>query len=382
MSQVATLPNLARYFLKLGATGFGGPVALANHMHRDLVEARGWISEAEYQDGMAIATLCPGPLAYQLAVYCGYVRFGLRGALTVAFSFAAAPFVIVIAFSELYAAFSSFWELRAVFYGVAPVIVALILKAAWQLGRKTLKVEPVGWALALISAAVTALLQKELVLLFLASGVLGALWYGRGAKPVLKPPSGMGAAFLVGTGLHSPAAQLFVFFFKTGLLVFGSGLVIAPFLKTYVVDQYHWLNDREFLDAVAVGMITPGPVVITATFVGYLLDGFLGGLAATAGIFAPSVLLTLVVAPVLKRYRNNAHVQGFVKGVVAAVVGALAGTTVLVAKSALGDVLTVVMAVVALALVLRWNKLREPWLVLAAALAGLAAYPLLHPAWA
>jgi chromate transporter len=180
---------------------------------------------------------------------------------------------------------------------------------------------------------------------------------------------------------QAPALKLFLFFFKTGLLVFGSGLVIAPFLKAYVVDQYHWLTDRQFLDAVAVGMITPGPVVITATFVGYLLDGFLGGLAATAGIFAPSVLLTAVAAPLLKRYRKNPYVEGFVQGIVAAVVGALLGTTVLVARTAIGDVFTALLASAALAAVLRWNRLPEPLVVLAAALAALAAYPLLQPSW-
>ena len=164
-------------------------------------------------------------------------------------------------------------------------------------------------------------------------------------------------------------------------MVFGSGLVIAPFLKAYVVDEYHWLTDRQFLDAVAVGMITPGPVVITATFVGYLLDGFAGATAATAGIFMPSVVLTIIAAPLLRRYRRNPYVQGFVQGVVAAVVGALLGTTVLVARTAVGDVFTVLAAVAALAVVLRWSKLPEPLIVLAAALAGLAAYPWLQPTW-
>jgi chromate transporter len=186
---------------------------------------------------------------------------------------------------------------------------------------------------------------------------------------------------LSGAGMQAPAVKLFLFFFKTAFLVFGSGLVIAPFLKAYVVDQYHWLDDRQFLDAVAVGMITPGPVVITATFVGYLLDGFVGGVAATAGIFAPSVILTMIAAPLLKRYRKNPYVQGFVKGVVAAVVGALLGTTVLVARHAVGDVFTAAAALIALALVLRWNKLPEPLIVLSAAAAGLAVYPWLQPTW-
>ncbi|HEY3646060.1 MAG TPA: chromate efflux transporter [Gammaproteobacteria bacterium] len=384
MSEAVSLPRLGAYFLRLGATGFGGPVALANHMHRDLVEARGWIDEAEYQDGMAIATICPGPLAYQLGVYCGYVRFGIGGALTVALAFGLAPFLIVTAFAALYANFAGSWALRGIFYGVAPVIVALILKASWQLGRKTLKVDRMGWAFAILSAAVTVVLQRELVLLFIGAGIAGSLWWSRGQpKPPASSSKAAGAlAVFGGTGLQAPAAKLFLFFFKTGFLVFGSGLVIAPFLKAYVVDEYHWLTDRQFLDAVAVGMITPGPVVITATFVGYLLDGFLGGLAATGGIFAPSVLLTIVAAPLLRRYRQNAYVQGFVKGVVAAVVGALLGTTVLVARTAIGDLFTATAAVAALVLVLKWPKLPEPLLVLAAAAVGITAYLSLHPTWA
>jgi len=380
MSDAVTLPRLGAYFLRLGATGFGGPVALANHMHRDLVEARGWVSEAEYQDGMAIATICPGPLAYQLGVYCGYVRFGIPGAFTAALAFALAPFLIVTAFAALYTRFAGAWELRALFYGVAPVIVALILKASWQLGRKTLKADWVGWGFALLSAAVTIALQRELAVLFIGAGILGSLWWSRGARTA--PPGTTAALLAVGSpAVQAPAAKLFLFFFKTAFLVFGSGLVIAPFLKAYVVDEYHWLTDRQFLDAVAVGMITPGPVVITATFVGFLLDGLLGAGAATAGIFTPSVLLTIVVAPLLKRYRKNPYVQGFVKGVVAAVVGALLGTTVLVARAAMGDVFTAAAALVALAVVLRWAKLPEPLIVLAAAAAGLAAYPWVQPGW-
>ncbi|HEX4300458.1 MAG TPA: chromate efflux transporter [Gammaproteobacteria bacterium] len=379
-----TLPRLAAYFLRLGATGFGGPVALANHMRRDLVETRGWLSESEYEDGMAVATVCPGPLAYQLGVYCGYVRFGARGALSVALAFALAPFLIVTVFAALYTDFSGSWVLRALFYGVAPVIVALILKASWQLGRKTLKADIVGWLMAAIAATVTALLQRELAVLFIGAGVLGSLWWSRGqaVPPAPKPTGTTGALLAVGgAGMQAPSAKLFLFFFKTAFLVFGSGLVIAPFLKAYVVDQYHWLDDRQFLDAVAVGMITPGPVVITATFVGYLLDGLLGAGAATAGIFSPSVILTMIAAPLLKRHRKNPYVQGFVKGVVAAVVGALLGTTVLVARHAIGDVFTAVAAIVALIVVVRWNKLPEPLIVLVAALAGLAAYPWLQPMW-
>lgn len=378
-----TRRTLAGYFLRLGLTGFGGPVALANHMRRDLVDGRRWITEAEYEDGLAIATVCPGPLAYQLGVYCGYVRFGVGGAALVALAFALAPFLIVTAFAALYTQFADSWAVRGIFYGVAPVIVALILKACWNLGRKTLKTDRVAWLFAATAGVITVALQQELVSLFIGAGLLGSLWFSRGKTPPRAPSRPAAGAVLAfgSAGLQAPALKLFLFFFKTGLLVFGSGLVIAPFLKAYVVDQYHWLNDRQFLDAVAVGMITPGPVVITATFVGYLLDGFIGGVAATTGIFAPSLVLTMVAAPLLRRYRRNPYVQGFVQGIVAAVVGALLGTTVLVARTAIGDVFTAAAALAALGVVLAWTRLPEPVVVLCGAAAGLAAYVWLQPTW-
>lgn len=375
-----TLVKMTGYFLKLGATGFGGPVALANHMHRDLVEVRGWISEAEYVDGLALATACPGPLAYQLGVYLGYVRFHLAGALAVALSFALAPFLMVSFIAALYVRFAGAWELRALFYGIGPVIVALILKASWQLGRKTLKRRWPAWGLAAVAAAVTAVLQQELVGLFIAAGLLGMIVFATrrttAASPTDPPsaPRSVGLAALGLAGAASPAWTLFLFFFKTGLLVFGSGLVIAPFLKAYVVDQYHWLDDRQFLDALAVGMITPGPVVITATFVGYLLDGFAGGAAATAGIFAPALLFTAAAAPLLQRYRAHPRVQGFVQGIVAAVVGALFGTTLLVATAAVRDWAAAVIGLAALAAVWRLPKLPDAVLVLGGAAVGVALH--------
>jgi chromate transporter len=375
-----TLPRLAGYFLKLGALGFGGPVALANHMRRDLVEGRQWISELEYEDGLAIATACPGPLAYQLGVYCGYVRFGWRGAALVALTFALAPFIIVTLFAALYVRFAGAWELRALFYGVAPVIVALILKASWQLGRKTLKADAVAWLFAVTAAVVTVLLRKELIGLFLGAGLAGSLWFSRSkALPPPRPAAGALLAF-AGAGAPAPAAKLFLFFFKTGLLVFGSGLVIAPFLKTYVVDQYHWLTDRQFLDAVAVGMVTPGPVVITATFVGFIVAGFWGSLASTVAIFLPSFVLVLVAAPLLQRHRDNPNVQGFIKGAYGAAIGTILGASVLLGKIAIGDVLTALLAGGALALLFRL-KISNPLLIAAAAVIGLVAFPLLKPDW-
>ncbi len=380
---------MSLYFLRLGATGFGGPVALASAMRKDLVEKRPWLTEAEYDDGLAIAAACPGPLAYQLGVYCGYVRHGVAGGLAVAGAFGLAPFVIVVAAAFAYTRFRASWQLRGLFYGVAPVVVALILKACWNLGRKTLRKDVIAWAFFAVACAITVIVRKEITAIFLVAGALGVFLFRPGEAPAASPPHppppvSPGPAALAGLlagDLGAMSGKLFLFFFKTGLLVFGSGLVIVPFLKTYVVDQFHWLGNREFLDSVAIGMISPGPVVITATFVGFLLAGFPGALAATIGIFSPAVLFTVFATPLLLRHRRSRGLSGFIRGVTVAVVGVLAGTTWLVARTAVGDALTTVMAVLGLAALILVPKLPEPLLVGLGALVGLIAYPLLQPTW-
>lgn len=382
-----SLSQVFLYFLRLGAVGFGGPVALANAIRRDLVERRSWLSESEYEDGLAIAAACPGPLAYQLGVYCGYVRHGLLGGLAAALSFGLAPFFIVVSAAWIYTRFSASWQLRALFYGVAPVVVALIVKACWNLGKKTLRKDAVAWVFFVAACMVTLIVQKEVAAIFLVTGVLGIFLFRRSPSSGsnTSSPAAKGAsAFAViwpFAGAATMPAKLFLFFFKTGCLVFGSGLVIVPFLKSYVVDQYHWLGNREFLDSVAIGMISPGPVVITATFVGFLLAGFPGAVAATVGIFSPSVLFTVIATPLLLRHRGNQRLAGFIRGVTVAVVGVLAGTTYLVARTAIGDIFTVLVAALTLATLLLFPKLPEPLIVLTGALVGLCAYPLLNPAW-
>jgi len=370
--------------------GFGGPVALASYMRRDLVEARAWISEGEYDSGLAIAAACPGPLAYQLGVYCGYLRFGILGGLTVAVAFGLAPFLIVVGAAAAYTRFSQNWQLRALFYGVGPVVVALILKACWNLGMKTLRRDGTAWVFAAIACAVTVIVQKELTALFIAAGLIGVFVFANpGGPPSIERPTAArprtGSAALALALPVVPAGgmawTLFLFFFKTGCLVFGSGLVIVPFLKTYLVDDYHWLGNREFLDAVAIGMISPGPVVITATFVGYLLAGLPGAFAATVGIFYPAVLFTVLATPLLLRYGNSPRLRGFIRGVTVTVVGVLVGTTYLVVRTAIGDALTVAIAVLSLAVLALWRKCPDPLLVALGAAVGLVTYRMVRPDW-
>ena len=389
-----TLANVIAYFLVLGMTGFGGPVALANCMRTDLVDSRKWITSDEYEEGLTIATACPGPLAYQLGVYCGHITHGVAGGLGVAVAFALAPFALVTLAAYLYVHFSANWEIRALFYGVGPVVVALIFKSCWTLGRKTLRVEPLAWAFAAIACLVTVVVQKELIGLFLTAGLLGVFVFTKKTAVARSPelerrdptepiPAKDRSTLLSAASAALPIAssKLFLFFFKTGLLVFGSGLVIVPFLKTYVVDQYHWLDNRAFLDSVAIGMISPGPVVITATFVGYLLNDFSGAVAATVGMFLPSVLFTIIGTPILRRYRSNARVQGFVRGVSVAVVGVLVGTGFLIVRTAIGDLFSGLLFAIALVTILALKRVPDQAVVFVAAAVGLVAYPLIRPEW-
>jgi chromate transporter len=376
MERRPSLAQLVAYFLRLGLTGFGGPVALANYMRRDFVERNHWIRGDEYDEGLAIATACPGPLAYQLAIYCGYITHGIAGALSIAIAFAAAPFVIVVLVAALYVHFGSTWQLRGLFYGVGPVVIAIIMRSCWDLGRKTLRREWLAYVFAALACAITIAVAQELIALFLVAGALGVLIFNRPAQPSAGQRSNVNLSALVpiaASAYQSVALpKIFWFFFKTGLLVFGSGLVVVPFLKAYVVDQYHWLSNQAFLDAVAVGIISPGPVVITATFVGYLNGRLMGAIAATAGIFLPSLIFVLLGTPILRRYRASGRVQGFVRGVTVAVVGVLLGTSYLVARSTIRDGLG--LAILIVAAVLLWSKWKvpEPILVAAGAALGLA----------
>ena len=381
----ASILDLVRYFLVLGATGFGGPVALANYIRRDLVEKRGWIDETAYNRGLAIATACPGPMAYQLGVYCGYVTHGVPGALAVAAAFALPPFVIVVAVAALYEHFAGSAITRGLFYGVGPVVVALILRASWNLGSKTLKRDYAAWAVAIIACALTIALQQELTWLFLAAGLLGIVAFASRTKSAAPPtvapvaPKLRGLAFptLVGAATSSSsglAPSLFWFFLKTGFLVFGSGLVVVSFVKTYVVDQYHWLDNQTFVDAVAIGLISPGPVVITATFVGYAVDGFAGAVASTLGIFLPSIILTVVATPLLLRYGEHPRVAGFVRGVTVAVVGVLAGTTYLIGRPVIVDGFTVALLLFVLAVPLVNKRIPDQTYVGLGALLGVVLH--------
>jgi chromate transporter len=370
-----TLRALARYFLRLGATGFGGPIALVGAMQRDLVDERGWFSPQEYREGLALAQLAPGPLAAQLATYFGWARGGPAGAALIGLAFVLPSFVIVVALAAAYLRFGGLAWIQGAFYGLGAAAVALIARSAVKLTRLTIARDPLHWALFTLSLLVTAWTESEIVWVMVGAGAIAAL---RASRPVARPGTALGLVALPAalfTGLAGPAAggtllRIAWYFGEAGAFVFGSGLAIVPFLHSGVVQQLAWLDERQFLDAVAVAMITPGPVVITVGFIGYLVAGPAGALVASAATFLPCYLFTVVPAPHFRRWQQNAAVVGFVGGVTAAATGAIAGAVVVLGRRALMDLPTVLIALVALLASARLRRVPEPLLLIVAGLAG------------
>lgn len=374
--------EIVRYFLRLGALGFGGPVALVGQMEQELVTDRGWLTKEEMREAIAVCQSLPGPLAIQVGIYVSYLRGGYRGAWAGGWAFILPNFLIVAALGALYVYFGGLTPVTGIFYGVSPAVIALILHSCYRLARLGMD-DALQWGIAVACFAVTVVLQAEVAILFIAAGLIGVAWYGALRDRTLPPAALLGVAPVVPLAPHATGGtllKLLLFFLKAGALTFGSGLVIVPFLQQGVVTQHHWLGERDFLVAVAIGMISPGPVVITATFVGFLVAGFWGALAATVGIFLPSFILVQVAAPVLARHRANRNVQGFVKGAYAAAIGTILGACVLLGRIAIGDAFTFAIGLASLGALFRW-KVSNPLLMAATAVAGLIAYPLLHPAW-
>ncbi|AIP66329.2 chromate transporter [Burkholderia thailandensis] len=383
-----SMSRLVGYMLRLGTFGFGGPVALAGYMRRDLVERRGWISEADYKEGLTLAQLAPGPMAAQLAIYLGYVHYRILGATLAGLAFVLPSFLMVVALGFAYAHFGGLPWMQAVFYGVGAAVVGIIAMSAYKLTTKTVGKDKLLWAIFVTLAAVTFVTESEIAWLFIVAGLIGWLWRappkwlgGSGANALAAANLPATGGFVSGlmSGIDaSVLAQIGLFFTKAGAFVFGSGLAIVPFLYGGVVTEHHWLNDKQFVDAVAVAMITPGPVVITVGFVGYLVAGFPGALVAALGTFLPCYLFTIVPAPYVKKYGHLPSVKAFVDGITAAAVGAITGSVLVIAKRSIVDVPTAAVALVTIVLLWRFKKLQEPVIVAAAAAAGLIAYPLLH----
>lgn len=349
-----TLQELTLYFLKLGTWGFGGPVALVGYMHRDLVEQKQWLTEEEYKEGLALAQLAPGPLAAQLGIYIGYVHYGLLGATLTGLAFVLPSFVMVVLLGMIYQSCSGLSWMREVFYGVGAAVIGIITLSAYKLtlksvGKLNLPAMKANWLLWLfytIAIVVTVIIQQEQILLFIGCGLMYMVVK---APPAwLKKPAAAPVILLTGMGFWNYSKPTLIaiglFFLKAGTFVFGSGLAIVPFLHAGVVNDYHWLNENQFVDAEAVAMITPGPVVITVGFIGYLVNGLPGAAVAALATFLPCFLFTVILAPYFKKIAKNTRIKAFVDGITAAVIGALVGSVIIVATRSIVDTPTALIA--------------------------------------
>jgi chromate transporter len=365
-----TTAELLKYFLYLGSLGFGGPVALVGYMQRDLVERRRWFTKDEFTKSLALAQLAPGPLAAQLAICLGFVHSRVAGATLVSLAFILPSFVMTVTISWLYVRFGGLSWMQAAFYGVGAAVIGIIVLAAYKLAKLTIAKDKLQWAIFAVMAVVTAWTESEILWLFLLCGVIAIVaqappaWIKRSAP----------ACFAV-AATPDVLLQILLFFAKAGAFVFGSGLAIVPFLYGGVVQEYHWLNDKQFVDAVAVAMLTPGPIVITVAFIGYLVASFPGAVAAAVGVFLPVYLFVVIPFPYFDRISGNPRVKAFVNGVTAAASGTIAGACFVLARRAIVDAPTLLIALVALGVSLRF-KVPEPVLIAGGATIGLIVFAL------
>lgn len=375
-----TLRQLVVYFLKLGTTGFGGPVALVGYMHKDLVENRQWISEEEYKQGLALAQLAPGPLAAQLSIYIGFVHHGILGATLAGIAFITPSFIMVVLLGIAYKLYGGLHWMQAVFYGVGAAVIGIIANSSYKLTTKSIgkfngqsfKQNWLLWLFFIVAAAITFFTQQEQVLLFVAAGLL--YMFVKAPPKWLNKKSASGFVLLqIGFWNYetSTLAKIAIFFAKAGAFVFGSGLAIVPFLHAGVVTENHWLTEQQFVDAVAVAMITPGPVVITVGFIGYLVAGFPGASVAALATFLPCYLFTVIPAPYFKKIAKNKPIKAFVEGITAAVVGALVGAVIVIATRSITDIPTALIAIATIFALIYIKKIQEPYVIAIAAVLGI-----------
>lgn len=368
-----SLKDLTVYFLKLGTIGFGGPVALVGYMHRDLVENRRWITEEDYREGLALAQLAPGPLAAQLAIYLGYVHYHILGATLAGIAFVIPSFIMVLVLGWAYVNAGGLPWMQAVFYGIGAAVIGIIAVSSYKLSKKSLRGEWLLWTIATVLAVTTFITEQEILWLILLAGIV--VWFHKAPPKFLGKQTLFFSPILLqvtaSAASNEKLVQIGWFFLKAGAFVFGSGLAIVPFLYGGVVKEYEWLNEQQFLDAVAVAMITPGPVVITVAFIGYLVAGFPGAFVAALATFLPCYLLTIIPAPYFKKHGKHPSIKAFVDGVTAAAIGAIIGAVLVLGKRQITDLNAVIIALVTIFVLLRFKKVQEPVIIAIAALAGL-----------
>jgi len=386
---IYTLRQLCLYFLKLGTTGFGGPVALVGYMHQDLVERRKWMTEEEYKEGLALAQLAPGPLAAQLSIYLGFVHYRYRGAAIAGIAFVLPSFLMVVLLGMAYRLFGGMPWMRAVFYGVGAAVTGIIAVSCYKLTIRSIsRLKPAQirqhwmlWTAYLTGLIMTVIARSEPLWWLVGAGLI-YMFVKAPPRWLRTTGSSAPSLFLLGAGFwdFTPGAleKIGWFFFKAGAFVFGSGLAIVPFLHGGVVEGYHWLSETEFLDAVAVAMITPGPVVITVGFIGYLVAGFPGAVVAALATFLPCYLFTVIPAPHFKRIAGNTSIKAFVDGITAAVIGSLTGAVVIMALRSVYDWPTGLLAIASCLTLIYSKKLKEPYIILIAATAGFILKMIVH----
>lgn len=381
-----TLGELVKYFFYLGCAGFGGPVALVGYMRRDLVEKKQWISEDNYKEGLALAQLSPGPMAAQLSIYLGFVDYGILGASLTGLAFVLPSFFMVLVIGIAYKEYGGLSWMQAIFYGVSAAVIGIISLSAYKLSTKSIGAfnkksfleNGFLWLLYLVGFLMTVITQREDVLIFLGAGFLYMF--------IKSPPDWNKKNITKSIFLFMPTIiwstdnktlwNIGWFFAKAGAFVFGSGLAIVPFLHGGIVKEFGWLTEKEFLDAVAVAMITPGPVVITAGFIGYLVGGVAGASVAALATFLPCYILTLILAPYFKKIAKNTSIKAFVQGITASVVGALTGAVAIIAYRTLvktiGGIDFILLAIVlsTIFVLLRYKKIQEPLIILVSAITG------------
>ncbi len=366
------LAEVAALFLKLGVTSFGGPAAHIAMMHDETVKRRGWLSDQQFLDLVGATHLIPGPNSTEMAIHIGFLRGGWRGLLIGGMSFIVPAMLIVLSLAWVYVRFGATPQAEWLLYGVKPVVIAIIVQALLSLGQKAVK-GPLTGVVAFTVVVLYFCGINEIALLF-AGGLI--VVFVRNFKRLGKKAFG---TFLIPVGKLSALAQvsvpfnfpsLFLTFLKIGAVLYGSGYVLLAFLRADFVVRLGWLTDRQLIDAIAIGQVTPGPLFTTATFIGFILGGLPGALLATLGIFLPSFIFVAISNPLIPRIRNSAWVSGLLDGVNVASLGLMAAVTWQLGRASLTDPLTIVNALVSFALLIRF-KVNSTWLILAGAIVGL-----------